>query len=287
MSDPAYGWHIPNVSPSISLSGGVLQFAEPAHVTEVVAPGLKLVLVLDGQISYRLRDRDPLDVQGPAFHLSLSDDPFTVHHRFGTAAPLQYVTVCMPADTLTNVFGMDMARLSRRIDRCSMSGQRLTVDRRANRLLMALGRQMLLCPMQGAMRNIYLSGKALELTATVMSGIDEPETERTGTPLNSQDVRKLRDAQDILLQRLQAPPTLPELARLSGTNVNKLTLGFRQLFGCSVYDFVREQRLELAYRMLAAGGISVADAALACGYTDSHFTKAFRKRYGVAPSALH
>ncbi|WP_390349001.1 helix-turn-helix transcriptional regulator [Variovorax boronicumulans] len=100
-------------------------------------------------------------------------------------------------------------------------------------------------------------------------------------------MRKLRDAQDILLQRLQAPPTLPELARLSGTNVNKLTLGFRQLFGCSVYDFVREQRLELAYRMLAAGGISVADAALACGYTDSHFTKVFRKRYGVAPSALH
>ncbi|MNV85444.1 Regulatory protein PchR [compost metagenome] len=58
------------------------------------------------------------------------------------------------------------------------------------------------------------------------------------------------------------------------------------MFGTSVYGFVREQRLELAYRMLATGQISVSDAAQTCGYTNSHFTKAFRNRYGVAPSAL-
>ena len=33
-------------------------------------------------------------------------------------------------------------------------------------------------------------------------------------------------------------------------------------------------------------GGSVAQAAQACGYTDSHFTKVFRQRFGVAPSAL-
>ncbi len=165
-------------------------------------------------------------------------------------------------------------------------GTRLTVDRRANKIVQALGFQMLLCPLQGAMRNIYLSGKALELTATVMAGVEQPDDERPITSLSSQDVRRLRQVQEILSQSLQDPPTLQTLARLVGTNVNKLTLGFRQLFGTSVYGFVREQRLELAYRMLAAGQISVSDAAQTCGYTNSHFTKAFRNRYGVAPSAL-
>ena len=89
-----------------------------------------------------------------------------------------------------------------------------------------------------------------------------------------------------MLASLQQPPTLPELARRAGINVNKLTTGFRQLFGCSVYAFVREQRMAQAHALLAAGEMSVSEAAYACGYTDSHFSKAFQRRYGVLPSAL-
>lgn len=46
----AYGWELPCVSPQLSLAGGVLQFAQPARMTEVVEPGIKLVLVLGGQL---------------------------------------------------------------------------------------------------------------------------------------------------------------------------------------------------------------------------------------------
>lgn len=105
--------------------------------------------------------------------------------------------------------------------------------------------------------------------------------------IGARGIRKaVADHPSALRQRLNDPPSLPELARLAGTNVNKLTTGFRQLFGCSVYEFVRAQRLDLAYRLIAAGHGSVAQAAQACGYTDSHFTKVFRQRFGVAPSAL-
>lgn len=285
-AQPVFGWELPSVSPSVSLAGGILEFSEPAQFTEVVEPGMKLVLVLGGQITYQLRDRQAIRVQGPAFHMSLSEDPFTVRHRFDTTAPLQYITVRMPSSTLCDEFGFNVKQLSCRLDSRDTVGTRWTVDRRANKIVQALGSQMLLCPLQGAMRNIYLSGKALELTATVMAGVEQSEDDQPITSLSSQDVRRLRQAQEVLLQCLQDPPTLHALARLVGTNVNKLTLGFRQLFGTSVYGFVREQRLELAYRMLAAGQINVTDAAQACGYTKSHFTKAFRNRYGIAPSGL-
>lgn len=280
--DSGYGWQLPSVSPDVSLAGGVLRFDAPMRVTEVVEPGFKLVLVLGGQIHYQLRERQAICVQGPAFHLSLNKEPFTVQHEFDPTVALEYVAVRMPAMSLAQEFGIDSEWLARRA-----SGQRgVVLDQRADRVLQGLGRQMLLCPMQGTIRQVFLTGKALELAATVMAGLDRRSDPVDTSPLRAHDVRRLRAAQDILRQRLADPPSLPELARLVGTNVNKLTTGFRQLFGCSVYGFLREQRLELAYRLIATGHSSVTQAARACGYAESHFTKVFRQRFGVTPSSL-
>jgi AraC family transcriptional activator of pyochelin receptor len=44
--------------------------------------------------------------------------------------------------------------------------------------------------------------------------------------------------------------------------------------------------MEQAHALLAAGELSVSEAAYACGYTDSHFTKAFQRRYGMLPSSV-
>lgn len=96
-TDPAYGWQLPAVAPQVSLAGGVLRFDAPACTTEVVEPGFKLVLVLGGQLRYQLRERQAVRVQGPAFHLSLNREPFTVRHEFDPAAALEYVAVRMPA----------------------------------------------------------------------------------------------------------------------------------------------------------------------------------------------
>ncbi|HSC17515.1 MAG TPA: AraC family transcriptional regulator [Rhizomicrobium sp.] len=58
--------------------------------------------------------------------------------------------------------------------------------------------------------------------------------------------------------------------------------------GTTFTEFVREQRLTRAYRMLASGWIGhgkIADIALACGFGDiSYFNRKFRARYGTTPS---
>lgn len=93
-------------------------------------------------------------------------------------------------------------------------------------------------------------------------------------------------ARDVLDERLQAPPSLPVLAREVGINVNKLCAGFRRQFGTTVHGYVRERRLTTAFELLSARRISVSEAAWQCGYTDSHFAKAFRERFGVLPNTL-
>lgn len=276
-------WQLPLATPRLALSAGTLSFAEPTHSIEHNEAGLKLVLVLEGQLDYQLQSGAAVSVAGPAFHISLSDTPFAVSHRYAARQPLQYLSVRMPMEALHDTFGAELGSLARRIapaTRLAMA----TANGRAGKALQVLGRQIMLCPLAGPLRQLYLSGKALELTAAVMDGLTDARAP-TAAP-GARQLRSLQQARDILLQRLHAPPTLPELARLAGTNASTLSQGFRQLFGTSVFAYVRQQRLELAYRMLAAGNISVADAAHACGYTDSHFSKVFRQRYGVSPSDM-
>lgn len=275
-------WEVSSTAPELVLNGGTLNAVQRARTMEENDAGLKVVLVLRGKLTYDMGYRNAVHIEGPAFHVSVSRDPFVVRHQYDATDRLQYVAVRMPAASLTGAFDGDLAHL------CGVSGSALpkrcpmVLDRRADKALQALGRQMLFCPLQGLLRDLYLRGKALELTAAVMTDIQC----RSDVRLTSHDVERLHQARDIVMQRLQTPPALPELARLSGINVSKLTQGFRTLFGCSVHDYVRERRLELAYRLLSCGEISVAHAADVCGYTDSHFTKAFRRRFGILPSQL-
>ncbi|MDN2710942.1 AraC family transcriptional regulator [Janthinobacterium sp. SUN118] len=276
-------WQLPLATPRLELRAGTLSFAEPAHSIEHNEAGLKLVLVLGGQLDYQLQSGAAVNVEGPAFHISLSETPFAVSHRYAARQALQYLSVRMPMDALHDTFGAELGSLARRIAPATRQAM-ATANGRAGKVLQALGRQIMLCPLAGPLRQLYLSGKALELTAAVMDGLADTRTHAAAP--GTRQLRSLQQARDILLQRLHAPPTLPELARLAGTNASTLSQGFRQLFGTSVFAYVREQRLELAYRMLASGNISVADAAHACGYTDSHFSKVFRQRYGVSPSDM-
>ncbi|APD13418.1 helix-turn-helix transcriptional regulator [Pandoraea pulmonicola] len=98
--------------------------------------------------------------------------------------------------------------------------------------------------------------------------------------------RAVLAAREVLDARLQTPPSLPELAREVGINVNKLCAGFREQLGVTVQGYVRERRLAMAYELLSARRISVSEAAWQCGYTDSHFAKVFRARFGMLPNTL-
>jgi AraC family transcriptional regulator, transcriptional activator of the genes for pyochelin and ferripyochelin receptors len=53
-------------------------------------------------------------------------------------------------------------------------------------------------------------------------------------------------------QQFMAPPSLLELSRQIGLNDYKLKLGFKQLFGNTVFGYVWEQRMQQARFLLTA-----------------------------------
>ncbi|GLK96657.1 regulatory protein PchR [Achromobacter xylosoxidans] len=283
---PEPDWTLSAATPAMSLAGGTLRFGRDERVQERLEPGLKLVLVLDGDLRYSVRGAAPTRVSGPVLHLSVCQDAMGMEHEFGAHQALRFVSLRTGLDHLRDAFSMDPAQLAGLLGAPRTQAAYAEANRRADRRLEALGQQMLACPVQGALRRMYLSGKALELAALALGALQPAQPVAPARGLTRADLERLHLARDLVAANLQDPPSLPELARRAGVNVNKLTNGFRKLFGQSVYAFVRERRMEQAHVLLAEGAYTVSEAAYACGYTDSHFTKAFVRRYGVLPSSL-
>lgn len=83
---------------------------------------------------------------------------------------------------------------------------------------------------------------------------------------------------------MEQPPSLLELSKLAGISDSKLKAGFKELFGTTVFGYLKEKRLEKAKELLEMERINVCDAAIMVGYSNpSHFAASFRERYGCNP----
>lgn len=97
--------------------------------------------------------------------------------------------------------------------------------------------------------------------------------------------RRVSRARDYIRAMLAEPVTLAELARIACLSPNHLLRSFRKVFGKTPHQFLTEQRLGEAKRLLLTTDSSVIEICLACGF-ESHgsFSSLFRGRYGFAPS---
>ncbi|MBE9189510.1 helix-turn-helix domain-containing protein [Gloeocapsopsis crepidinum LEGE 06123] len=147
--------------------------------------------------------------------------------------------------------------------------------------------QILNCPYRDFIRDIYLQSKALELVALWLGQeLNYRQVKLSTVKLSPDDIERIYYAKDILITNLHHPPTLLELARQVAINQRKLKQGFRQIFGTTVFGYLHDYRMEQAKQMLTEQKLTVAQVAHAVGYSHlSHFASAFRKKFGVNPSA--
>lgn len=102
------------------------------------------------------------------------------------------------------------------------------------------------------------------------------------------DKERLLFARDHMLQHIELPPSLPQLARTAGINEYKLKRGFKEMFGTTVFGYLSEARLEMARVTLAENQKSATEIAFDLGYGSvQHFSNAFKKKFGVSPTRLN
>ena len=104
---------------------------------------------------------------------------------------------------------------------------------------------------------------------------------------SERELRALRSARALLLERLSDPPNVCALARLVGLPQKALTQRFRALYGETVADFGLRCRMEHALCLLRDRGAFVDEASAAVGYAQpTSFATAFRRVFGLRPSQV-
>lgn len=149
-------------------------------------------------------------------------------------------------------------------------------------------KQILHCPFGGMTRKLFLESRALELIAHQLQQMtDACKTMAPyGHRLHPVDRKRTELARDLLVSKLENPPGLGQLAKEAGMSHPKLTRCFRQIYGMTVFEYLRKERLNQAREMLDQG-FNVTEAAYAVGYeSTSHFAQAFKKRFGAPPSSF-
>lgn len=130
----------------------------------------------------------------------------------------------------------------------------------------------------------YLRVKVLEILVYLKT---QPirEADRETAYFYADQVEKIRAVHDYLLEDLSTTRPLPELAAQFSLTETALKRCFKQMYGTSVYAYLKGYRLQQAALWLRAEpGTAVAEIAQRVGYgSHSKFSAAFRAQFGVTP----
>jgi AraC family transcriptional regulator, transcriptional activator of the genes for pyochelin and ferripyochelin receptors len=133
------------------------------------------------------------------------------------------------------------------------------------------------------MKQWYLEAKALELMTLQFNQIQEPVS-NSFTQLHLPEIDRIYQAREILLQNWLDPPSIIEIAQRVGIYHMKLKQGFKEVFGTTPFNYLREYRLEKARELLQDSQLTIVAIANAVGYANpGHFAAAFKRKYGTAP----
>lgn len=141
----------------------------------------------------------------------------------------------------------------------------------------------------GHLKNMFVESKAIELLLCVIGCELNPEDKCSSCKflMNPYEKEKIVEARDILLNNLENPPKIAELAMQVGINQCYLKKGFKDIYDTSIYAFVQEQRIIKAKLLLKNTHYSLATIAEMIGFSNpSNFSNAFKNYTGVLPSEM-
>ncbi len=135
-----------------------------------------------------------------------------------------------------------------------------------------------------SIKNLYYKGKGYELLSLFFNRSEDPNAEQCPFLIDEENVMKIKKAKEIIIANLSEPPSLEDLAEQVGLSMKRLKMGFKQIYGDTVYGFLFDYKMDYARQLLDSGSYNVNEVGLKIGYsTGSHFIAAFKKKFATTP----
>jgi len=153
--------------------------------------------------------------------------------------------------------------------------------------MMADLHHMLHSPYTGDVKVAYLEALWTKVLLQAVTRLTPARNMMHEVRLQPHELNKLKEAWQYLLHNLDHPGTVKELSYTIGLNDFKLKKGFKQLYGVTIFEFLIQARMEKARQLLQETDMTVHAVAIAVGYRNiSSFTVAYKKKFGLLPSAV-
>lgn len=141
-------------------------------------------------------------------------------------------------------------------------------------------------PHTGFCERLFLESKVIELLAIKISQLEQQQ-QQPAPRLRQEELDKMQEAREILIQHIDAPFSLRTLAHMVGTNEFNLKKQFKAAYGTTVYGYLNQYKMEQAKAMLLQGDSRVSEVSEKMGYKHAtHFTSAFKKYFGYLPNKI-
>jgi len=129
----------------------------------------------------------------------------------------------------------------------------------------------------------FLRVKAEELICRLLMELKKRD-EKQLYALNIHDIQTIYKVKEQMLEHLETPPVIKELAVYANMSPSKLKRLFKQIFGNSIFSYYQEFRMKEATRLLKEEKLSVSDVGYQLGFTNlSHFSRVFKEHIGMKP----
>ena len=204
-----------------------------------------------------------------------TDEVISIHTNTAT------VNIEVDADYLSGL--LDLSAKSQVLQSLLQNTQPLLFEQIIYPSLQNIVDEIVTNPIDDTFELFFLRIKAEELICRLLMELEKRD-EKHLYPLNARDIQTIYKIKEQMLEHIETPPVIKELAVSANMSQSKLKRLFKQIFGNSIFSYYQEFRMKEAARLLKDEKLSVSDVGYSLGFTNlSHFSRVFEKIIGLKP----
>ncbi|MCB9494081.1 MAG: helix-turn-helix transcriptional regulator [Desulfobacteraceae bacterium] len=243
--------------------------------------GFGLIFLISGKIIYNHSSiRQKIDMTGGMNRLAFHPGS-TGSAMLFPGEPIRIITITFTTEKFLQLMGSDLCLLPSDLRKASENPGAegaFALNRNTSDIQYSM-KSLVLNLSDSKAPNLLIEGLIMELLGRQLMQFSSHEP-----VLSSAERGLVIQACEVLAGSMEDPPKLTDLARDAGLSPNRLSQGFKIIYGKTPFAHLRELRLNRAYELLSSGKTNVTEAAMTVGYDSlSHFSRAFFNRFGIRP----
>ncbi len=258
-----------------------------AQASFTVEPKFTITLILEGDLEAAIDGHSVVMSarNGPTGYLWLNTNEAKFDRMIRSGQKVRKVTLSLPLDKCLKIF--DMAVLYQALGLSKDSKQFAILNWQPTAQTLRYAEEIFLLQQdEYGLKRLESYIAALSLLQQAFSYCTSNSNQTPQLHVNTRDAGRARQARAFVLDHIDENLSIDIVAKNTGMSVSTLQRIFKATFGCTVMEFVRIRKLELARLALLDNGISVGEAAFQAGYSNTaNFSTAFQREFGYPPSS--